>query len=88
MAFAGLHLTEQEHTALETMAQRTGNTPDEKEVSMSARQHESQRRAGRCLHRCDGDPTAGTASDAQPWAFSHAPGRDCSLPQSAGQHRT
>jgi hypothetical protein len=35
MAIAGLHLTEQEHTALETMAQRTGNTPDEKEVSIA-----------------------------------------------------
>jgi len=29
MAIAGLHLTEQEQTALETMAQRTGKTPDE-----------------------------------------------------------
>jgi hypothetical protein len=29
MAMAGLHLTEQEQTALETMAQRAGNTPDE-----------------------------------------------------------
>jgi len=29
MAIAGLHLTAQEHTTLETMAQRTGKTPDE-----------------------------------------------------------
>jgi hypothetical protein len=29
MAIAGLHLTEQEQTALETMAQRLGKTPDE-----------------------------------------------------------
>ncbi len=29
MAIAGLNLTEQEQTALETMAQRTGKTPDE-----------------------------------------------------------
>jgi hypothetical protein len=29
MAIAGLHLTEQEQTALESMAQRTGKTPDE-----------------------------------------------------------
>jgi hypothetical protein len=29
MAIAGLHLTEQEQTALETMAQRAGKTPDE-----------------------------------------------------------
>ena len=29
MAIAGLHLTEQEQTTLETMAQRTGKTPDE-----------------------------------------------------------
>jgi hypothetical protein len=29
MAIAGLHLTEQEQTALETLAQRLGNTPDE-----------------------------------------------------------
>lgn len=29
MAIAELHLTAQEHTALETMAQRTGKTPDE-----------------------------------------------------------
>ena len=29
MAIAGLHLTEQEQTALETMAQRIGKTPDE-----------------------------------------------------------
>jgi hypothetical protein len=35
MAIAGLHLTEQEHTALETMAQHLGNTPDEKEVSIA-----------------------------------------------------
>jgi hypothetical protein len=29
MAIAGLHLTEQEQTALATMAQRIGKTPDE-----------------------------------------------------------
>jgi hypothetical protein len=29
MAIAGLHLTEQEQTALETIAQRAGKTPDE-----------------------------------------------------------
>ncbi len=29
MAIAGLHLTEQEQTALETMAQRIGKSPDE-----------------------------------------------------------
>ena len=29
MAIAGLHLTDQEQTALETMAQRIGKTPDE-----------------------------------------------------------
>jgi len=29
MAIAGLHLTVQEQTTLETMAQRTGKTPDE-----------------------------------------------------------
>jgi hypothetical protein len=29
MAVAALHLTEQEQTALETMAQRLGKTPDE-----------------------------------------------------------
>jgi hypothetical protein len=29
MAIAGLHLTEQEQTALERMAQHTGKTPDE-----------------------------------------------------------
>jgi hypothetical protein len=29
MAIAGLHLTEQEQTALEAMAQRLGKTPDE-----------------------------------------------------------
>jgi hypothetical protein len=29
MAIAGLHLTEQEQTVLETMAQRAGKTPDE-----------------------------------------------------------
>jgi hypothetical protein len=29
MAIAGLHLTEQEQTALESMAQRAGKTPDE-----------------------------------------------------------
>ena len=29
MAIAGLHLTEQEQTVLETMAQRLGKTPDE-----------------------------------------------------------
>jgi len=29
MAIAGLHLTEQEETALEIMAQRMGKTPDE-----------------------------------------------------------
>jgi hypothetical protein len=29
MAIAGLHLTEQEQTTLETIAQRTGKTPDE-----------------------------------------------------------
>ncbi|HEX3528579.1 MAG TPA: CopG family transcriptional regulator [Thermoanaerobaculia bacterium] len=29
MAIAGLHLTDQEQTALETMAQRTGKTPAE-----------------------------------------------------------
>ena len=29
MALAGLHLTEQEQPALETMAQRAGKTPDE-----------------------------------------------------------
>ena len=29
MAIAGLHLTEQEQTALETMAQRMDKTPDE-----------------------------------------------------------
>src|SRR5882724_1469469 len=29
MAIAGLHLTEQEQMALETMAQRAGKTPDE-----------------------------------------------------------
>ena len=29
MAIAGLHLTEPEQTALETMAQRLGKTPDE-----------------------------------------------------------
>ena len=29
MAIAGLHLTEQEQTALETMAQHLGKTPDE-----------------------------------------------------------
>ena len=29
MAIAGLHLTEQEQMALETMAQRVGKTPDE-----------------------------------------------------------
>lgn len=29
MAIAGLHLTTQEQTTLETMAQRTGKTPDE-----------------------------------------------------------
>ncbi len=29
MAIAALHLTEQEQTALETMAQRMGKTPDE-----------------------------------------------------------
>lgn len=29
MAIAGLHLTAQEQTALETMAQRMGKTPDE-----------------------------------------------------------
>ena len=29
MPIAGLHLTEQEQTALETMAQRAGKTPDE-----------------------------------------------------------
>jgi hypothetical protein len=29
MAIAGLHWTEQEQTALETMAQRLGKTPDE-----------------------------------------------------------
>jgi hypothetical protein len=29
MATAGLHLTAQEQTTLETMAQRTGKTPDE-----------------------------------------------------------
>jgi len=29
MAIAGLHLTAQEHTTLETMAQRTGKTPNE-----------------------------------------------------------
>jgi hypothetical protein len=29
MAIAGLHLTEQEQMALESMAQRTGKTPDE-----------------------------------------------------------
>jgi hypothetical protein len=29
MAIAGLHLTEQEQTALETMAQRAGKTPEE-----------------------------------------------------------
>ena len=29
MAIAGLHLTELEQTALETMAQRLGKTPDE-----------------------------------------------------------
>ena len=29
MAIAGLHLTAQEQTTLETMAQRTGKTPDE-----------------------------------------------------------
>jgi hypothetical protein len=29
MAIAGLHLTEQEQTALDTLAQRLGKTPDE-----------------------------------------------------------
>jgi hypothetical protein len=29
MAIAGLHLTDQEQTALETMAQRVGKTPEE-----------------------------------------------------------
>jgi hypothetical protein len=29
MAIAGLHLTEQEQTIIETMAQRLGKTPDE-----------------------------------------------------------
>jgi hypothetical protein len=29
MAIAGLHLTDQEQTALETIAQRSGKTPDE-----------------------------------------------------------
>jgi hypothetical protein len=29
MAIAGLHLTEQEQTVLETMTQRAGKTPDE-----------------------------------------------------------
>jgi hypothetical protein len=29
MSIAGLHLTEQEQTALETIAQRAGKTPDE-----------------------------------------------------------
>jgi hypothetical protein len=29
MAVAGLHLTDQEQTALETMAQRVGKTPEE-----------------------------------------------------------
>jgi len=29
MAIAGLHLTDQEQTALETMAQRAGKTPEE-----------------------------------------------------------
>jgi hypothetical protein len=29
MAIAGLHLTEQEQAALETVAQRLGKTPDE-----------------------------------------------------------
>jgi hypothetical protein len=29
MVIAGLHLTEQEQTALETIAQRAGKTPDE-----------------------------------------------------------
>lgn len=29
MAIAGLHLTAQEHTTLETIAQRSGKTPDE-----------------------------------------------------------
>jgi len=29
MAIAGLHLTEQEQTAIETMAQHAGKTPDE-----------------------------------------------------------
>jgi predicted nucleic acid-binding protein len=43
--------------------------------------------AGGRPHRCDGDPAAGSARDAQPETFSHASGRDCAIPEGAAQRR-
>ena len=40
------------------------------------------------LYRRDGDAVAGTPGDPEPETFSHAPRRDCAVPQGAGQPHT